>query len=104
MSNMTISKTKLGLMAIPVLAAGAIGVASLTSTSHTSAATPTTPAAQAQTAPTDAPEPNDTADVKKAAEPAGPDTDNIQDGAQDNQADGETADDAGTTAPAPTTP
>jgi hypothetical protein len=76
---MRISKTKVGLLALPLLTVGAIGAAAFGG-SHTSAAPITQPTAQTVANTTDTPEPNDTADATEATEPKGPDTDNIQEG------------------------
>lgn len=81
---MNISKTQKGLLALPLLVGGIIGIAALAS-NHISAA-PTQQAPQSQTAPSDKPEASDPADTNEPAKNS-PDTDNIQDGPQNGAQD-----------------
>jgi len=62
---MNISKTQKGLLALPLLVGGIIGIAALAS-NHISAA-PTQQASQSQTAPSNKPEASDPADTNEPA-------------------------------------
>lgn len=69
---------KIGLLALPLLAGGLMGV--LAVNTHPASAAP---ASQNQSQVKDVPEANDTRDPRDANEPKnGPDTDNIQDNVQ----------------------
>jgi hypothetical protein len=85
---------KVGLLALPLFAAGAIGVAAVSSTQNAHAASP---APSNVTSQVDTPETNDRADTSKPETTN--DTDNVQAGPQDqstaadpSQTDGETSD------------